>query len=43
MYIGLDVHMSYYSLIDDEGKEVTKDKFPTTRDDLDTFARDTSF
>jgi transposase len=42
MYIGLDVHknMSYYSLIDDEGKEVTKGKFPTTRDGLDKFARD---
>jgi predicted NBD/HSP70 family sugar kinase len=39
MYIGLDVHknMSYYSLMDEEGKEVTKDKFPTTRDDLDKF------
>jgi hypothetical protein len=42
MYIGLDVHknMSYYSLMDDEGKEVPKDKFPTTRDNLDKFARD---
>ncbi|MHC1611220.1 MAG: hypothetical protein ACXQTW_06465, partial [Candidatus Methanospirareceae archaeon] len=42
MYIGLDVHKknSYYTMVDELGEEVRKDRFPTTREDLDEFASD---
>jgi transposase len=42
MYIGLDVHKksSYYSMIDDVGREVKKGRFPTTCEDLEEFASD---
>ena len=37
MYIGLDVHkkLSYYSMVDGEGTEVKKGRFPTTCEGLD--------
>ncbi len=40
MYIGLDVHkkMSYYSMVDRQGTEVKKGRFPTTREGLNEFA-----
>jgi transposase len=40
MYIGLDVHKksSYYSVIDGQGTELKKGRFPTTGEDLDEFA-----
>ena len=40
MYIGLDVHkkLSYYSMVDGEGTEVKKGRFPTTCEGLDEFA-----
>ena len=36
MDIGLDVHkkMSYYSMVDRQGTEVKKGRFPTTREGL---------
>ena len=39
MYIGLDVRkkLSYYSMVDGEGTEVKKGKFPTTCEGLDEF------
>ena len=43
MYIiGLDVHKnsSYYSMIDDAGREVKKGRFPTTREGLEKFSGD---
>ncbi|HJH27634.1 MAG TPA: hypothetical protein C5S37_12930 [Methanophagales archaeon] len=40
MYIGLDVDkkMSYYSMVDSQGTEVKKGRFPTTREGLNEFA-----
>ena len=40
MYIGLDVHkkMSYYSMVDRQGTEVKKCRFPTTQEGLNEFA-----
>jgi len=40
MDIGLDVHkkMSYYSMVDRQGTEVKKGRFPTTREGLNEFA-----
>jgi len=40
MYIGLDVHkkLSYYSMVDGEGTEVKRGRFPTTCEGLDEFA-----
>lgn len=40
MNIGLDVHkkMSHYTMMDEEGKELETDKFPTTREGLSEFA-----
>jgi transposase len=40
MNVGLDVHkkMSYYTLMDDKGKEMEVEKFPTTKDGLNEFA-----
>ena len=40
--IGLDVHKnsSYYSMIDDAGREVKKGRFPTTREGLEKFSGD---
>jgi len=43
MYIiGLDIHKnsSYYSMIDDAGREVKKGRFPTTREGLEKFSGD---
>ena len=42
MYIGLDVHkkLSYYSMVDGEGTEVKKGRFPTTCEGLDEFANE---
>lgn len=39
MYVGLDVHKgnSYYSMMDGMGTIVKKDRFPTTREDLEEF------
>jgi transposase len=40
MDIGLDIHkkMSYYSMVDRQGTEVKKGRFPTTREGLNEFA-----
>jgi len=40
MYIGLDVHkkLSYYSMVDGEGTEMKRGRFPTTCEGLDEFA-----
>ena len=42
MYIGLDVHkkLSYYSMVDGEGTEVKRGRFPTTCEGLDEFANE---
>ena len=42
MYIGLDVHkkLSYYSMVDGEGTEVKRGRFPTTCEGLDKFANE---
>ncbi len=40
MNIGLDVHKknSYYTMVDESGTELKKDRFPTTCEGLDEFA-----
>lgn len=40
MYIGSDVHkkISYYSMVDNQGTEVKKGRFPTTCEGLNEFA-----
>ena len=44
MYIGLDVHkkLCYYSMVDGEGTEVKKGRFPTTCEGLDEFTNELS-